>query len=144
MIGDRYWATGIVVRYSDRHGGQWAASVNYLDNGFCDDDADRGVISTEGTLHTRYFVGNGERIDALTAVIDAVKADAERLGIEFRSATDGPNVFYQGDGEHDDWPPPDGWREMVDAQAIRIGWSAFYMQAMRVAEAPSGEDVAGE
>ena len=125
MIGDGYWATGIVVTYSG--GGQhgWAAEVGYYDAGFCNDDPDTGQISTEGTLHTRYHVrrhGPGTA-DPLKAVIDVIKADAERLGIRFN---DDACVFYKGDGEAKDYPPPEGWRELVDAQAVRLGWRGIY------------------
>lgn len=133
VIGNGYWSTGIVVRYGysgqDLYG--WGAEVKFYDNGFCDDDTDAGLVSTEGTLHTRYLVreGNGPDADALAAAVDAVKQDAERLGIRFR--TDGASpatVYYQGDGEHKDYPPPPGWREMVNAQARRLGWEPFYRE----------------
>ena len=116
MIGKGYWATGITVKYGysgmDRYG--WAASVDFYDNGFCDDDTDGGAISTQGTLRTRYFVreGDGPDADALSAAVDAVKADAERLGINFRAGlTPSPCVYYQGDGEDEEWKPPAGGRE---------------------------------
>lgn len=122
MIGNGYWSTGITVTYSDWQGGAWSAAVEYLDDGFCDDDAANGVISTQGKLHTRYQVRDGSEA-TLAAVIDVIKADAERLGITFRTDGAGPNVYYKGDGEDEDYPPPDGWGEMVDAQAARLGWA---------------------
>lgn len=129
MIGNGYWATGITVRYGysgmDLYG--WAAQVDFYDNGFCDDDTDKGTVSTQGTLKTRYFVreGTGTDADGLTAAVDAVKRDAERVGIRFGGATT-PVVYYEGDGEDEDWPPPDGWRGMVNAQAERLGWKSLY------------------
>jgi len=131
MIGNGYWTTGITVKYgysgSGRYG--WAAEVAFYDNGFCDDDTDAGTISTQGILRTRYFVreGSGPDADGLTAAVDAMKADAERLGIRF-SIIGGPRVYYQGDGEDEDWPPPDGWRELVNAQARRLGWEPLYRE----------------
>lgn len=131
MIGNGYWTTGINVRYGysgmDLYG--WAARVEFLDDGFCSDDTDSGTISTGGTLRTRYYVtdGTGPDADGLAAAINAVKADADRLGITFRQ--DGlmtPHVYYQGDGEDEDYPPPEGWRELVDAQAVRLGWEGLY------------------
>lgn len=134
MIGNGYWATGITVRYgysgSDLYG--WGAEVEFFDSGFCDDDTDSGAISTEGTLRTRYFVreGDGPDADALSAAVDAVKRDADRLGITW-SAAPSPataTVYYRGDGEDENYPPPDGWREMVNAQAGRLGWRPGYTE----------------
>ena len=132
MIGSGYWATGITVRYgySGMNLYGWAATVEFYDDGFCSDDTDRSTISTEGMLRTRYYVREGTHTDAaaLATAIDTVKADAEWLGITFRD--DGvmaPCVYYQGDGEDEDYPPPAGWREMVDAQAARLGWRGLYV-----------------
>jgi hypothetical protein len=134
MIGNGWWATGITVRYGysgmDLYG--WAAEVGFYDDGFCSDDTDTGTISTEGTLRTRYFVreGSGPDADALTAAVDVVKADAGRLGIIFRQ--DGPmtpHVYYKGDGEDKDCPPPPGWEELIDAQSARLGWEGLYVRA---------------
>jgi hypothetical protein len=104
----------------------WSAEVEYQDDGFCDDFPEIGHVSTEGSLRTRYRVKVAtDSVMVLAAVIDAVKADAERLGIRWADAA-GPYVFYKGDGEHEDCPPPNGWRQMVNAQAERIGWQPFY------------------
>ena len=126
MIGTNYWATGITVRH---HEGKWSATVEYLDAGFADDNADAQRVSTEGNLHTRYFLRDGEHASALTVAIDVVKADAERLGIVW--GTPGPFVYMKGDGEDETFPPPDGWRELVDAQARRLGWEPFYTKSER-------------
>jgi hypothetical protein len=137
MIGNGYWSTGISVWYAysgqGRHG--WAAKVEYYDDGFCSDDADTGQVSTEGTLRTegelgtRYAVQQGEAADALTVVIDVIKADAERLGIRWgvdRAVP--PSLYYRGDGEDENYPPPDGWRETLAAQSERIGWRPLYVE----------------
>ena len=126
MIGNGYWATGITVlwQYSGSGDYGWSARVEYLDGGFCNDDADKGQVSTEGILHTRYAVRDGKTADALTVVIDTIKADAERLGVRWPAPGQSkPHVYYKGDGEDEDYPPPDGWRELVDAQAARLGWA---------------------
>jgi hypothetical protein len=112
-----YWATGITVKH---HNGKWTASVTFHDNGFANDDPDAGRISTEGTLHTRYYIADGEQVDGLTAAIDAVKADAERLGIIWRT----PTVYMDQDGEGSD--DSAGWRSLVDSQAERLGWAPSY------------------
>lgn len=125
MIGSHYWSTGITLRYSTLRGSQgaWAARVDYLDDGFASDDTDAGKISTEGGIRTRYFVEDGTTTEALTAVIDTVKADAERLGIVWR---DRPHLYYECDGEDPEWPAPDGWRTTLNAQAARLGWEPIY------------------
>lgn len=130
MIGNGYRATAITVRYGysgmDRYG--WAATVDFYDNGFCNDDTDAKSISTQGTLKTRYLVreGTGADADGLAAAVDVVKQDADRLGIRFGGATS-PTVYYEGDGEDEDYTPPDGWRGMVNAQAERLGWKPLYV-----------------
>jgi hypothetical protein len=118
-----YWSTGITVTYNE---GRWSASVKFFDNGFTDDNPDTGQISTEGTLHTGYFIADGEQVDGLTAAIDTVKRDAERLGIIWRQDGTMPTVYMKGDGEDPEWPAPDGWRELVDAHAERLGWMPCY------------------
>ena len=126
MIGNGYWATGIIVRYG------WSARVEFFDDGFCSDDTDSGTISTEGTLKTRYYIreGDGADADGLAVAVDAVKTDTDRLGIRFWTAPPlSLHVYYEGDGEHEDWPPPAGWRELVDAQSIRLGWEGLYVRA---------------
>lgn len=89
MIGPNYWTTGIKMRrYDSSHNGEgWSAALEFLDDGFCSDQPRAGVISTEGTLHTRYFV-HSEDMTATECAVAAAKAlvaDAERLGIEFKS-----------------------------------------------------------
>lgn len=146
MIGTRYWSTGITVRYayagaSRREGilvGQygWMASLNFLDDGFNNDDRDSGQIATEGELRTRYFVrahaepASADEIQeghrkALQVAIDVLCADAERMGIHFGTAASGPWLYYQGDGESAEWPPPDGWRLLLAEQATRLGWETY-------------------
>ena len=131
MIGETYWATGISIRYGYSGEGRygWAAEVAFYDNGFCDDDTDTGTISTQGTLATRYFVREGDGVDAdgLAAAVDTVKADAERLGIRFRDDEAlSPAVYYEEDGTGGQYPPPAGWRDLVNAQAVRLGWKPIY------------------
>lgn len=123
----RYWATGVVTRWSghiDDPGsgaGRWSAHVDFCDDGFCSDDAETGQVSTEGTLRTRYFVRDGETVSGLRAALDAILSDANRLGIEFNNDR-GPCLYYEGDGEDPDWPPPPGWRELLCVEADRLGW----------------------
>lgn len=131
-----YWACGISVRWREyagsdngiQHSG-WGGTVDFRDDGFADDDPDTGRVSTEGTLKTRYTVRDGDLTTGLTAVIDTLIADAARLGIDFRDIGDSkPMLYFEGDGEDEEWPPPDGWREMLRAQAERIGWATYGYQ----------------
>ncbi len=120
--GTGFWATGITVHYSEGRG--WGGAVEYYDDGFVDDAADTGRIATQGELRTRYFVKDGETVTGLSAVVDVLLADAERLGIRFRAvAADAPSLYYKGDGEWQDYPAPDGWKALLEAEAQRIGWA---------------------
>jgi hypothetical protein len=131
MIGGGWWSTGITVTWQYSGMGQhgWAASLDYYDDGFCNDDAAEGRVSTEGTLRTRYAVREGRSADRLAVVIDVLKADAERLGITWRDPLAGKDgtasLYYEGDGEDADNPPPAGWEHLLQAQAARLGWRTY-------------------
>lgn len=132
MIGSGYWSIGITVAWTYAGGGDygWRASLSFLDDGFCSDDADQGVVSTEGKLQTRYAVREGDTADALTVVIDTLIADAQRLGILLAQPGGGTAaLYYEGDGENDEFPPPDGWRELLGQHADRLGWRRLYGSA---------------
>lgn len=107
MIGQRYWSTGIVIAQIDLG---WHVTLEFFDDGFCNQK------STQGTLVCRYVC------DDLTASIDTLKADADSLGITWKD----PTVYYQGDGEWKDYSPPEGWRELTDGHARRLGWRPCY------------------
>ena len=115
MIGQRYWATGITVSWD---GSRWSADVDFYDDGFID------PTSTQGRLGSRYGM---EGWDGLAAMIDLLKADAERLGIEFRVIDgDPPALWVPGDGEDDDRPLPVGWQQRLAEEAARLGWRSPY------------------
>lgn len=130
----RYWATGITVTHR-QHAGRiegeaysgWAASLDYCDDGFADDDPDKGLASTEGTLRTRYAVRNSKTRSGLSIAVDNLLADAKRLGIEFVACSpdEAPFLYYRGGGENPEFPPPDGWRETLAAEAARIGFVSY-------------------
>ena len=130
MIGERYWSTGVTVRHFTDGLGRpgWGASLTFHDGGFCSDDTDARAVATQGDLATRYFVRDGAALDGLTVALDVLTADAERLGVEFR-ADAGPWLYYQGDGEDPAWPPPPDWRELLTAQAARLGWQTYSAEA---------------
>lgn len=104
MIGERYWSVGIMIQKGYRG---WSVWCDFLDNGFCDDDA------TEGVLRARY-------LGSLDQTVDLVKRDAEKLGIEWQN----PTVYYKGDGEDKD--SPENACQIADKQAERLGWRACY------------------
>lgn len=119
MIGDNFWSVGIIIswrRYNNVNG-EWNAKVEFFDNGICEDGSTRGVLSS------RYYESN------LDKVIDIIKADAEKLGIEFK-VIDGlsPYIFMEGDGEIKGKNYPENWKKIINDQAIRIGWKPVYKQ----------------
>ncbi len=127
--GTAYWSVGITVRWRENSGGDasgsrsgWDAWADFYDDGFCDDDADAGRVSTQGRLATRYAVSDGTTVAGLTAAIDALLVDAQKLGVEFRGVADGPTLYYDSDGRRPEYPPPPGWRQTLAAEAKRIGW----------------------
>jgi hypothetical protein len=113
MIGDRYWSAGIILKYGHS---AWSAQVDFFDDGVLKDEC------TEGNLRTRYFV-------SIELAIDTVKADAERLGIEFLT----PSLLGYCDGLSEDWPMPKGWRGLLIEQAERIGWNCHYQAETEIA-----------
>lgn len=124
-----YWSTGITVNWSPRaqyrngeHSPGWAASLDFFDDGFCDDDADAGQVATQGKLQTRYLVVDGALRSGLEVALDVLLADAQRMGITFQR----PYLYYRGDGEDEDYPPPDGWKEALAVHAERLGWETPY------------------
>ncbi|WP_225840302.1 hypothetical protein [Streptomyces sp. NK08204] len=130
----RYWSTGITVTYSplaerihDEPYGGWHAKLDYMDDGFADNDPDAGQVSTEGTLQTRYPVRNAKIRSGLSIALNTLIADAKRLGVEFIAAGpySAPWLYYRGDGEDAEYPPPDGWRETLAAEAQRIGFRSY-------------------
>jgi hypothetical protein len=130
MIGNAYWATGITV---DFHDGRWSATAEFFDDGFAgDNNTDAGRVSTEGKIGTRYSVTDGEHADALMTVIDVIKADVEKLGIEWRSTSGiGPYIYAEFETATEHYPEryPEDWRHLLTEQAHRVGWDALYLRA---------------
>ncbi|ONH58345.1 hypothetical protein CcI49_23100 [Frankia sp. CcI49] len=130
MYGPIHWATGITVSANERPDGavRWGATVAFYDGGFVDtEDVDAGDISTEGEIRTKYCVASTETADGLTVAIDTIKADANRLGIEFRGHFPGsaPALYVNGDGEWPDVWLPENWRGRLAEQARRLGWRTY-------------------
>lgn len=131
MIGPRWWATGVTCKWrptATNGGPGWSGTLQFYDSGFCDDDTDAGQVSTEGELRSRYYVPDGTTTDGLTAMLDVLIADAARLGIVFDHHGTAPYLYVEGDGERDDVPLPDGWREMLAVQALRLGWETYRLE----------------
>ncbi len=105
MIGKNYWSTGITIVYHEGVG--WGAEAKFYDDGFCDEQ------SSEGTLKSRYLLKD------CAAVVDIVKADIEKLGIEWKNQ----HVYFM-----DEETPGliAGWREIANEQAVRLGWEPVY------------------
>lgn len=118
----RYWAVGIELRW-DGHNKGWDGRIDFYDDGFLDADADTRRVSTEGAVHTRNTVRDGNLATGLSVVIDVLIADADTLGISLGANGERPRLYYQGDGEHADAVPPADWRQLLRTEAERIGWA---------------------
>jgi hypothetical protein len=121
MIGTEFWSTGVKVSYLP-HRNEWSATVEFFDDGFCEDE------STQGRIGSRYFA-------PLETVLDNVIRDAEKLGIVWRDK----NIFVDGDGEGVTLPRD--WREIIQRQADRIGFRSSYTSKI---EFPAAGDKAME
>ncbi len=120
VIRKRYWSTGIRIEFTDHHSPAWGGEVDFFDDTLADQDPERGLISTYGHLQTRYFVpSKGSHRDALTLVTDTLLRDAEQLGVEFRD----PTIYATGEGVDPDYPLPEGWIDLFEEQADRLGWA---------------------
>ena len=120
MIRKRYWSTGIRIEYTYHRSPAWGGEVEFFDDTFADQDPGRGLISTYGHLQTRHFVpSRGSHREALTLVTDALIRDAEQLGVEFRD----PTIYATGEGVDPDYRLPEGWVDLFEEQADRLGWA---------------------
>ena len=131
MIGTHYWSTGITCSWmpGDADGGRWMASLDFLDDGFANDDPEAALISTEGRLHTRYYVRPAADRSGLAVALDVLISDAARLGIRFGTGAMPPVLYAEGDGEGDTVELPSDWRELLSSEAARIGWATYGLAA---------------
>lgn len=111
-MSDLYF-TSVVVSYgyagSDKYG--WWARVDWLDGKHCEDGAMRGRINTE------YASDLGASIDYVMQIIERFEISSiESMGIA---------LFYEGDGENSNHPPPEGWKEILRAEAEKRGWKTY-------------------
>jgi hypothetical protein len=120
MIG-KLFSTGIELKYGcggHKAGGQeyygWWAKVCFEDYGLTEKGSVYGFISNKYA-------------EPIEDAIDTVKADAERMGIEFISISTrkASMLYYDHDGESKEFPPPDNWKQILKEQAERIGWETY-------------------
>lgn len=82
-----FWSTGITLQFHPEENG-WTASVEFTDRAA---PSARDSVSIEGELHTRLVVCGA---DAGLRAARAVKADAERFGVEFRACGQQAPALY--------------------------------------------------
>jgi hypothetical protein len=114
-------SVGITVWYgyagSNKYG--WWVMIEFSDYGHYEDK------SICGKIQTSYGA-------PLSQAIDTIKLDAKRLGIQFAEIPGlTPHLFYLGDGENKDYPPPDRWREMLQIEAQRIGFYSYLSEEVK-------------
>ena len=84
MIGNDYYFVGINLRYgyagSNQNG--WSAILDFTDAGFANDDVAGGIVSTEGTLTTRYSLRDSNGVSGAQVALESVLRDAAKLGIK--------------------------------------------------------------
>ena len=120
MAEAKLWSVGIVVACDYRGSGQygWRAWCHFesQDDIFHGDQRVRGRLETYCAFLT------------LDAAVDRILEVAQQMGVDFyvSKIMMRPSVFYAGDGESGDYPPPPGWRVQVNAQAVRLGWHPLY------------------
>lgn len=117
MIGNGYWATGIVLTPRGVRNGKskWGVHLDFFDDGFCD------PASTQGRLDVRYVVTD------LVEAVQTLKVDAERIGIRFDAPPGAtPTVYVEGDGKNTSLDYPANWRETAAEIADALGWSSTY------------------
>lgn len=105
--------TTISLKYGYGGGGNygWSASLKWIDSKF----AEKGCV--EGDIRTRYFEKTID--DAICAVLDV----ARTFGLA--SSCIGIGLFYADDGDNDQCPPPDGWKEMIIEAAKRHNMESY-------------------
>ena len=89
----------------------WAATIECFDDRFAQSQA------VEVTLNTKYYE------PTLTQAIDTVWSLAQQLGIEVVPTN--MALFYKGDGEDNDYPPPANFREQLQEEAEKRLWRSY-------------------
>ncbi|WPS85602.1 hypothetical protein SMD22_00655 (plasmid) [Brevibacillus halotolerans] len=117
-MGKSLFTTGITVfcapietnKSVERYG--WMASLDWQEPGI---DKPKTV---QGTIKTRYFE------ETLEEAIETVLTLAAQWGIK-PFPTMNMFLYYKGEGEDTDFPPPENYREMLRMEAERRGWETY-------------------
>jgi hypothetical protein len=83
MIGKDYYFTGINLQYGYAGGSKngWSATLDFHDGGFANDNVAAGIVSTEGTIRTRYPLRDENGVSGVQVALQSILQDAGRLGI---------------------------------------------------------------
>ena len=88
MIGKNYYFVGLNLQYgySGRGENGWSATLDFHDGGFANDNVAAGIVSTEGTLRTRYSLRDSNGVSGVQVALESILRDASSLGISKISA----------------------------------------------------------
>lgn len=83
MIGKDYYFVGINLQYGYSGGGKngWSAILDFQDGGFANDNVATGIVSTEGSLRTRYALRDENGVSGVQVALESILRDASSLGI---------------------------------------------------------------
>jgi len=108
------WSTGIVLKCNEK---SWWTTVEFRGDDALSTD-DLLPDGYEGKVSTRYALPLSEAIDRILEL-------CARIGVTFPDTPYSRYLYYEGDGESKDWPPPNNWRRLLREQAERIGWQTY-------------------
>ncbi|MFF2532304.1 hypothetical protein ACFVS2_25680 [Brevibacillus sp. NPDC058079] len=115
---DNLFTAGITVFYGyagtnkgvERYG--WAATLDWQGKETFDS------TMLQGTIETRYFT------DTLEEAIDSIFKLTQKWSIKPFPMMN-MFLFYKGDGNDSDFPPPKNYREMLRIEAEKRGWDTY-------------------
>jgi hypothetical protein len=110
MIGQQYWANGIIATYFGDD--QWGLQIDFLDDGFCNKE------STQGSIKTRY-------ITSLDNGIETLIKDAKKLGIKLN---DDFILYAYQDGCSKDHPMPKNWISIFEKTCKKHNLTMIYKE----------------
>lgn len=84
MIGNDYYFTGINLQYgysgNNKYG--WGAILDFQDSGFANDQVAAGIVSTEGSIRTRYALRDENGVSGAQVALESILNDAAKMGIK--------------------------------------------------------------